>query len=68
MTLNKTTTALEIVVLFGILFAVEWLAHILTDTRNMFLPAAVILGIYMVLRMVISGGRTRRATKNPTSH
>jgi hypothetical protein len=40
MTLNKTTIALEIVVLFGCLIAIEWLAHALTDTQNMFVPGA----------------------------
>jgi hypothetical protein len=67
MTLNKTTIALEIVALLGILFAVEWLAHVLTDTRNMFVPAVLTWGIYIVLRVAISVGNTRRARKTPTS-
>jgi hypothetical protein len=68
MTLNKTTMALEIVVLLGILVAVEWLAHVLTDTRNMFVPAVLTLGIYIALRIAISAGRTRRASDTTTSH
>ena len=67
MTLNKTAIALEIVVLLCILVAVEWLAHVLTDTRNMFVPAVLTWGIYIVLRVAISVGNTRRARKTPTS-
>jgi hypothetical protein len=67
MTLNKTAIALEIVVLLGILVAVEWLAHVLTDTRNMFVPAVLTWGIYIVLRVAISARNTRRARKTPTS-
>jgi hypothetical protein len=68
MTFNKTTIALEIAVLFGSLIAIEWLAHALTDTQNMFVPAVLTLGIYIVLRMVISAGRTRHGRKTSTSH
>ena len=67
MTLNKTAIALEIVVLLGILVAVEWLAHVLTDTRNMFVPAVLTWGIYTVLRVAISARNTRRARKTPSS-
>jgi len=68
MALNKTTIVLEIAVLLGILIAVEWLAHVLTDTRNMFVPAVLFLGIYLVVRIAISAGRARRAGKTPTSN
>ena len=68
MTFNKTTIALEIVVLLGILVAVEWLAHVLTNTPNMFVPAVVTLGIYVGLRMAISAARPRRPGKAPTSN
>ena len=68
MTPNKTTIALEIVVLLGILAAVEWLAHVLTGTRNMFVPALLVFGTYIVLRIAISAGRTRRDRKTPASN
>jgi hypothetical protein len=67
MTFNKSTVALEIAVLLGVVVAVEWLAHVLTSTQNMFLPAVLTLGIYVVLRVAISGGRSR-ASKPPTSN
>jgi hypothetical protein len=58
MTLNNTTIALDILVLLGILVSVEWIAHVLTDTRNMFVPAVPTLGIDVVLRMAfLRGGR-----------
>jgi len=44
MTSNKMTIAVEIAVLLGILVAVEWLAHVLTNTQNMFVPAVLTLG------------------------
>jgi hypothetical protein len=62
------TIAVEIAVLLGILVAVEWLAHVLTNTQNMFVPAVLTLGIYVVLRMAISAARTRGASKTPTSN
>ena len=68
MTFNKITIALEIAVLLGVLFAVEWLSHVLTNTQNMFVPAVLTLGIYVVLRMAISAGRTRRASKTRPSN
>jgi len=68
MRFNKTTIALEILVLLGIFVAVEWLAHVLTNTQDMFVPAVLTLGIYVVIRMVISAGRTRRGGKTPTSN
>jgi len=68
MTLNKTTIALEIVVLVVFLVAVEWLAHVLTNTRNMFGPAVLALGVYLVLRIAIFTRRTRRASDTTTSN
>jgi len=69
MTLSKTTTiAIETVVLLGVLAAVEWLAHIFTNTPNMFAPAALILGIYVVVRLVVSASRTRRASDTHQRH
>ena len=67
MTLNKTTIALEIAVLLVFIVAVEWLAHVLTNTRKMFVPAVLTLGIYVVLRMAIAR-RTRRASDTTTSN
>jgi len=66
MTGNKTTIALKIVVLLGILVGVEWLAYVLTDTQNMFVPALLFLGLYLAVRIAISSARTRRARKTPT--
>jgi hypothetical protein len=67
MTRNKIAIAVEIAVLLGVLAAVEWLAHVLTDTRNMFLPAMLILAIYVALRIAISA-RTRRASDTARSN
>ena len=67
MTLNKTTIALEIAVLLVFLAAVEWLAHVLTNTRNMFVPAVLTFGIYLVLRMTIFARRTRRGSDTTSS-
>jgi hypothetical protein len=67
MTLNKTTIALEIAALLVLLVAVEWLAHVLTNTRNMFVPAVLTLGIYLGLRIAIFARRTRRASDTMTS-
>jgi len=68
MTPNKTTIALEFAVLLVVLVAVEWLAHVLTDTRSMFVPAVVTLGIYLVLRMAIFPRRRGRASDTTTSN
>jgi hypothetical protein len=65
MRLTKTTVAVEIAVLFSILVVVAWLAHVLTDTRRMFVPAVLIMGVYLSVRTVISAIR-RRA--NDTRH
>jgi hypothetical protein len=54
MTVNKTTMAIEAVVLLSIVVAVEWLAGVVTNTRNVFVPAVLIMGTYWVLRAVIS--------------
>jgi hypothetical protein len=61
MALNQTRIALEIAVLLGVLLVVEWLAHALTDTRNMFVAAVLTLGIYIALRVAFSAQRIRRA-------
>ena len=60
MRLTKTTVAVEIAVLLTILVAVEWLAHVLTNTRDMFVPAVLTLGVYVGLRTAVSA-RKRRA-------
>jgi hypothetical protein len=67
MTRNTIAIAVEIAILLGVLFAVEWLAHVLTSTRDMFLPAALILAIYVALRMAISA-RARRASDTSRSN
>jgi hypothetical protein len=67
MTLKTTTIAIDSVVLLGIFVGVEWLAHVFTDTRNMFAPAVLILGIYVVLRIVISARKARHAGDTPHS-
>jgi hypothetical protein len=45
MAFNKTGIAFEIAALLVFLVVVEWLAHVLTNTRDMFVPATLILGI-----------------------
>jgi hypothetical protein len=67
MTLKTTTVAIEAVVLLGIFVAVEWLAHVFTSTRNMFAPAVLFGGIYVVLRIVISARKARHAGDTPHS-
>jgi hypothetical protein len=68
MTLNKASIALEIAVLLVFLVAVEWLAHVLTNTGNMFVPAVLTLGIYVAVRIALVARRTRRAGDTSTSH
>ena len=58
--MTKTTVAVEIAVLLTVLVVVEWLEHVLTNTRDMFVPAVLVLGVYAVVRTVISA-RNRRA-------
>jgi hypothetical protein len=60
MRLTKSIVAVEIAVLLSILVVVEWLAHVLTDTREMFVPAVLALGVYLGVRTAISA-RKRRA-------
>jgi len=58
MTLNKAKLAIEAVVLLGLFVAIEWLAHSLTNTRRMFVPALVFWAIYLVVRVTIAARRT----------
>ncbi len=37
--MTKTAVAVEIAVLLTVLVVVEWLEHVLTNTRDMFVPA-----------------------------
>ncbi len=67
MRLTKTTVAVEIAVLLSILVVVEWLAHVLTDTREMFVPAVLAAGVYLGVRTAISV-RKRRAGEIGNSH
>jgi len=67
MTRSKMAIVLEIAVLIGVLIAVEWLAHGLTNTRDMFVPAVLILAIYVAVRIAIAA-RTRRAGDASRSH
>ena len=64
--MTKTTVAVEIAVLLTVLVVVEWLEHVLTNTRDMFVPAVLVLGIYAVVRTVISA-RNRRANETGRS-
>jgi hypothetical protein len=43
MRLNTTTISSEIAVLLAFLVALEWLAHVLTDTGNLFVPTLLTL-------------------------
>ena len=54
MKLTKTAVAVEIAVLVGIVVGVEWLEHVLTHTRDMFVPAVLVLGVYAVVRIAIA--------------
>jgi hypothetical protein len=65
--MTKTTVAVEIAVLLSILVLVEWLEHVLTDTRQMFVPAVLVLGVYVSVRVLISA-RRRRAGDIRRSH
>jgi hypothetical protein len=59
MTPTKRLVALEIAVLLSILVVVEWMAHVLTNTRGMFVPALLALGVYLGVRTAISAKRRR---------
>ena len=59
MRLTKTTLAVEIVVLLSIFVVVEWLAQILTGSRQNFVSAVLFWGVYLGVRMAISA-RNRR--------
>ena len=59
MRLTKTVVAVEIAVLLSILVGVEWLAHVLTNTRDMFVPAVLVLGVYLGVRTAISVKKRR---------
>jgi hypothetical protein len=54
MRLTKTTLAVEIAVLLGIFVGVEWLAHVLTNTRDNFVFALLFWGVYLGIRMATS--------------
>jgi hypothetical protein len=54
MKLTKTAVAVEIAVLLTILVVVEWVAHVLTNTRGMFIPAVLTLTAYLGVRMAVS--------------
>jgi hypothetical protein len=59
MRLTKTVVAVEIAVLLSILVVMEWLAHVLTNTRNMFVPAVLVLAGYLVVRTAFSAKKRR---------
>jgi hypothetical protein len=54
MRLTKTVVAVEIAAVLVVLVVVEWLAHVLTNTRNMFAPAVLTVGVYLAVRAAIS--------------
>ena len=55
MRFTKTAVAVEIAVLLSILVVIEWLAHVLTNTRDMFVPAVLALGVYLVVASETNG-------------
>jgi hypothetical protein len=59
MRLTKAVVAVEIAALLIVLVVVEWLAHVLTNTRDMFAPAVLTLGVYLAVRTAISVKRRR---------
>jgi hypothetical protein len=67
MRLAKTGVAVEIAVLLGILVAIEWLAHALTNTSDMFVPAVLTLVVYLVVRTAFSA-KKRRAGESRNSN
>ncbi len=67
MRLTKTVVAVEIAILLSILVVVVWVEHVLTNTRNMFVPAVVTLGIFYGARLAVSA-RKRRAGDVRDSH
>jgi hypothetical protein len=67
MRLTKTAVAVEIAVLLSILVVIEWLAHVLTSTRDMFVPAVLALGVYLVVRTAFSA-KKRRAGESRNSN
>jgi len=64
MRLTKTTLAVEVVALLSIFAVVEWLEHVLTNTREMFVPAVLTLGVYLVLRTAILARNRRPDTRD----
>ena len=66
MRLTKSVGAVEIAALLLVLVLVEWLAHVLTNTRDMFVPALLTLGVYLGVRTVISA-KNRRARESGNS-
>jgi hypothetical protein len=66
MTLNKTTFVIEAVVLLGIFVAIEWLGHVLTNTRNSFSQAVLLWAGYLVVRVVIFARKARSSSDNPS--
>jgi hypothetical protein len=53
MRLTKTVVAVEIAAVLVVLVVVEWLAHVLTNTRTMFAPAVLTVAIYLAVRTAI---------------
>ena len=45
MRLTKTALAVEIVVMLGLFVGVEWLAHVLTNTRDNFVFGLLFWGV-----------------------
>jgi hypothetical protein len=54
MRLTKTALAVEIAILLGLFVGAEWLASILTDTRENFVVGLLVDGIYLAIRLATS--------------
>jgi hypothetical protein len=65
MRLTKTALAVEIVVVLGLFVGVEWLAHVLTNTRENFVFALLFGGVYLALRVAISARKRPVGSGNP---
>jgi hypothetical protein len=66
MRLTRTALAVEIVVVLGLFVGVEWLAHVLTNTRENFVFALLSWGVYLAIRVAVSARkRPAGSDRNP---
>jgi hypothetical protein len=72
MRLTKIALAVEIVVVLGLFVEVEWVAHVLTNTREDYVFALLFWGVYLAIRLATpreSGPPDQTAIpENPVVH